>query len=526
MTRKIGYRGWILLTLAALGLSCGRAVPPGQSTAVDRPPRIHPDYTDVTIPPNIAPLNFQVQEAGQRYFVRAHSTNGAPLQVGGRSSKIRLPSGAWHSLLAANRGQPLYFDIYVQTAGGPWQQFRTVTNTIATEDIDPYLLYRKIRPLHNRWSEMSLEQRNVETFQTRTIIHSRSLQHGCVNCHTLLHNDANTMLLHGRTPTGTGMVPALVLIRNGQAGSVKSNSQFGGAPMGHSAWHPSGKLIVYTVYKVRQFFHTAATEIREGMDLDAGLGYYLVDSDEMKTTPALARKDRLETFPTWSPDGKYLYFCSAPIWWTDQNKLPPRFDEIRYDLLRIPYDLSTDTWGEPEVVLAAEKTGMSIVQPRISPDGRFLVFGMCDYSCFPTFRENSDLYLMDLQTRQYTKLDCNSPQPESWHCWSSNGKWLAFSSKRGAVLFNRVYFSYIDSDGRSRKPFVLPQQDPTFDDSYMRLYQLPELARNPMPIRGEPLARLLRHPTPPGHLPIPITGATPKAPASSQPPADYPMNQH
>jgi hypothetical protein len=525
MRRILGHCGGMLLLLAGTCISCGTQATPDQSAALDRPPKIHPDYTNVTIPANIAPLNFQVQESGTHYYVRIHSANGTPIQVSSRSPKINIPLRAWRTLLTANRGAPLHFDVYVRSAAGQWQQFQRVTNQIAKEDLDPYLLYRKIRPLHNRWSDMSIEQRHIEDFDETTIVHNRSLQHGCMNCHTLRHNDANDMLLHGRVARGDKMVPSMVLIRNGHATSVDSHSPFGGAPMGHSAWHPSGKLIVFTVYKVRQFFHTAKLEVREGMDLEAALGYYLVDSGAMKTTPAISQKDRLETFPTWSPDGKYLYFCTAPIWWTDQNALPPRFNEIRYSLLRIPYDLATDTWGESEVVLSAEKTGLSITQPRLSPDGRFLLFCMSDYSCFPTFQNNSDLYLMDLQTGRYHKLDCSSPQPESWHCWSSNGRWLAFSSKRGAVLFNRVYFSYLDSNGRSHKPFLLPQKDPTFDDSYLRLYQLPELAKNPMPIQGEPLARLLRTPGPARH-PLPVTGATPKAPASAPPSSDYPSNQH
>jgi len=112
--------------------------------------------------------------------------------------------------------------------------------------------------------------------------------------------------------------------------------------MGHSAWHPSGKVIAFTVYKVRQFFHTAQTEVREGMDVESALGYYLVDSQQIKTAPPLSLKDRLETFPAWSPDGRWLYFCSAPIWWTEHGKPPERYDEIKYDLVRVSYDPKTD----------------------------------------------------------------------------------------------------------------------------------------------------------------------------------------
>jgi dipeptidyl aminopeptidase/acylaminoacyl peptidase len=477
---------------------------------VGRAPRIRPDYAGVTIPPNIAPLNFLIKEPGTRYYVTIRSPQGDRIAVSSRSSKIMIPESSWHALLGTNAGKTIHIDVYVKTQDTQWQQFDSLAVHVAAEKIDPYLFYRRIRPIHNRWSDMSIRQRHLRSFEDRMIVDYRSFPSGCVHCHTLLGNDPANMLMHSRTSGG----PAMVLIQNGQATSIDSRTPFGSAPMGHSAWHPSGELIAFTVYKVRQFFHSAQMEVREAMDLEAAVGYYVVDSAEIKTAPALSQKNRLETFPTWSPDGRWLYFCSAPVWWTEHNEPPERYDEIRYDLMRVSFDPKTDTWGQAETVLSADQTGLSITQPRFSPDGRFLLFCMCHHGCFPTFQESSDLYLMDIQTGQYRRLACNSDQAESWHCWSSNGRWIAFSSKRRARLFNRVYFSYVDRDGRTSKPFVLPQKDPTFDDSHMRLYQLPELAKGPMPIRGEKLARLIRLPQLRAGS-VPMTSATPKAGAAS-----------
>ena len=39
---------------------------------LSRRPRIHPDYCDLVIPPNIAPLNFRIDESGELFFVRVH----------------------------------------------------------------------------------------------------------------------------------------------------------------------------------------------------------------------------------------------------------------------------------------------------------------------------------------------------------------------------------------------------------------------------------------------------------------------
>lgn len=87
---------------------------------------------------------------------------------------------------------------------------------------------------------------------------------------------------------------------------------------------------------------------------------------------------------------------------------------------------------------------------------------MSDYGGFPVYRASSNLYLMDLKDGKYRRMECNSDQADSWHCWSSNSRWIVFSSKRENGLLARPYFCYIDMKGRAHKPFVMPQKDPTF----------------------------------------------------------------
>ena len=109
---------------------------------IRRSPGIHPDYFDSVIPPNIAPLNFLVQEAGSSYFVKIYSKQGNPIKVYSRTGKIIIPERPWHKLLNLNRGRQLSFDIFVKTGHGQWNRFNTITNVIAAENIDPVLVYR------------------------------------------------------------------------------------------------------------------------------------------------------------------------------------------------------------------------------------------------------------------------------------------------------------------------------------------------------------------------------------------------
>jgi hypothetical protein len=161
--------------------------------------------------------------------------------------------------------------------------------------------------------------------------------------------------------------------------------------------------------------------------------------------------------------------------------------------MKIRYDIDSDNWGEPEMVLSSEDTGLSILQPRPSPDGRFLLFCMCRYGGFPVYQPTSDLYMMNLETGDYSRLEINSDFSESWHSWSSNSRWIAFSSRRDTGgFFTRCYVSFVDKDGFAHKPFVLPQYDPNFYDSFLETISVPELIDGPIPFSAEVLTRVAR----------------------------------
>ncbi|MBO7524592.1 MAG: hypothetical protein J6T79_03705, partial [Verrucomicrobia bacterium] len=61
------------------------------------------------------------------------------------------------------------------------------------------------------------------------------------------------------------------------------------------------------------------------------------------------------------------------------------------------------------------------------------------------------------------------------HCWSSNGRWMVFSSKRIDGVLARPHFVYMDAGGHASKPFVLPQKDPHFYEYFIKTYNIPEL---------------------------------------------------
>jgi hypothetical protein len=489
----------VIVSILAIASCSPRAVE--KYTEAGSEPNISPDYRGAVIPPNIAPLNFRILQEGSAYFVTIRSEQGSPIDVFSRTGQIRIPPRLWRALLDANKGRDILFDIYVQDDHGQWRRYRPLVNTVAAEPIDSTLVFRFMKPLYSWWKDIGIYQRDITGYRQSVVLRGRSFGEGCLNCHSFAGNDPTTMTIAMRSAAYGSHT---LLARGGSVEKI-------GAKWGYTAWRPGGDLAVYSLNKVTQFFQAGGLEVRDVVDLDSALVCYRVKDGKATAVPELTDKDRLETYPAWSPDGKYLYYCSAPILWKDRNAVPPAgYDKVKYDLRRISYDAQADRWGQAETVLSADQTGLSILLPRVSPDGRFLLFCMCRYGCFPVYQPSSDLYLMDLDTKQYRRLEINSESSESWHSWSSNSRWIAFSSKRGGGLFTRTWFSYVDREGKAHKPFVLPQEDPTYYDSLLETYSVPELLTGPVPARPSKLARVAR--AKPDMSPkIPITGATPKA---------------
>jgi hypothetical protein len=472
-----------LIFIILLIYSC-TGKPSGDLFNSDILPKLEPDYTNITIPPNIAPLNFIIKEKGSAYFVKISSSDKMEINISSGSGKILIPEKNWKKMLKNNAGNELKFEIYSKDNQGKWMKYKTISNNIAPETIDPYLYYRLLYPGYESWAELSINLRSLETFKSQSLIENSAVDDNCVNCHSFNNGKTEDFLFHIRGSLGG----TYFYSKDGfKKINLKTKEMKNGAV--YPRWHPSGKFVAFSSNKIIQQFHAADNKKIDVSDLESSLVLYDIDKNEMMDI-GLANKEKfMDTFPEWSPDGKFLYFCRAP-------QIGKQFDyqQIKYNLYRVAFNAETRSFGEAELVFDAASINKSTSFPRISPNGKFLVFTLFDYGTFSIWHKEADLYSIDLETFKSAKLSLNSDFADSYHSWSSNGKWLVFSSKRDDGLTARPYFSYINENGTSDKPFILPQKDPEFYQRFLKSFNVPEFSTFKIDLNPGNIRKLAKSP--------------------------------
>ena len=221
-------------------------------TEIDQLPNIDPDYTGIAIPPNIAPLNFTINEEGTEYCIDIYTNNGNSdrVKIKTKKNKVSIPIKKWKNLLSENRGKELYIDVYLKNQDNEWEKFRTIENKIAEEEIDSHVAYRLINPGYVLWWEMGIYQRNIERFEESVIFSNRVANHNCMNCHSFCNNDPETMMVHMRAKySGT------MLVKNGDMNKIDTGTKYTMSAGAYPAWHPDGNHIAFSVNKIGQSFH-------------------------------------------------------------------------------------------------------------------------------------------------------------------------------------------------------------------------------------------------------------------------------
>ncbi len=500
-TSRHAFTAVTLLLLVVLFSGCGRkqAVVPATSTPTDEQAVLTPDYTDIVVPPNIAPLTFRVTDSEADEYVWHLRGPKGELVTGARADEALQPdTTAWRALLDAHRGATLTATLYAHRPQG-WVRHPEWTLHVAPEEIDRYLSYRLIEPGYELYRQLGLYQRDLTNYDETAIyennrVYDKEHNH-CINCHNYQAYDTKNMLFHVRANHG-----GTLIVKDGKAEKIALMHDSILTSGVYPAWHPTLPLVAFSTNRTGQAFHMKHAEKIEVLDEESDL--FLYDPEAHTVQMVLTGRQAMETFPHWAPSGDRLYYCCAatPNLPTVPDSLRQlhvlnRYDSLHYNVMAMDFDPVTRRFGTPEVVVDCAATGGSASVPRVSPDGRFVLYTQGDYGQFHIWHRTSDLWVKDLaRDSVYVLSETSAPDaPDSYHTWSSNGRWIVFASRRDDGNYSRVHIAYFDHEGRGHKAFLLPQADPHHNLLRLKSYNVPELTRNAVRTTPSHLREVIYH---------------------------------
>ena len=490
------------LTVAMLLLASCANHPdvPSSSKEAKSLPAIFPDYCDVTVPCNIAPLNFMLSADEYEACVARLTTPDGQQQTYGSGVKVQIPESEWHAMLDVSKGKSIKVEVWGQKEG-EWLSFNPFEIHVAEDPIDEYVSYRLIEPSYVAWTFMEIAQRNLTSFEESQIFNNEITMNNkkigqCINCHSYQNYKTDNMLFHVRLANA-----GTVIVNDGKVSRVNMKRDYTISGGVYPAWHPTAKLVAFSTNKTRQAFHTANPNKIEVYDLASDMILYDVVTDSV----SIVSNDStlLEVYPTWSPDGKYLYYCkSVPLPEELRDKdIRSTYPKIQYNLYRRSFDVSSHDFGEEELVYDAASADKSVTLPRISPDGRYLLFALGQYGCFHSRHHDADIVCIPMDNFTGTALTAETSSAidlsllnskdysDSYPSWSSNGHWIMCASRRDDDNYSRVYFAYFNN-GKVSKAFLMPQENPELHLSLLKSYNRPEFMVEPVRITVEEFSRV------------------------------------
>ena len=318
--------------------------------------------------------------------------------------------------------------------------------------------------------------RNVGEFRSRLLLEGLPT---CANCHSF-SRDGKTLGMDLDGPQNDKGLYALVPVRARM--SIRNKDVVAWSSFRGKLWDnlrvgfmsqvsPDGQYVVTTI--------NGPEGLRRQARKEAQSNYYVANFKDYRFlqvfyptrgilawySPATGRLGPLpgaddpacvHTNAVWSPDGKYVVFARAQA----RDAYPagqkmaefandPNETQIQYDLYRIPFNGGKG--GKPEPIAGASRNGMSNSFPKVSPDGRWIVFVQCRNG--QLMRPDGLLYIVPAEGGQARRMRCNTPLMNSWHSFSPNGRWLVFSSK-GRSPYTQMFLTHLNEEGND-SPAVL-----------------------------------------------------------------------
>ncbi len=468
----------------------------------------NPYPSGATIPVNICPLNIAYPNRATTSITLTDST-GKTIATHKQyfSKTFKASEKKWRKWL-----QQAYKGSITISHGSTKHSYHIA------EAIDPYASYRKTL-FSSDVKNMYIGERNLTNFTERKLIISSTKEDTtstCINCHIPKNNNNNYSLVHVR-PGRPGVVryPGTYLIIDGkvQRLSPEWDTLKAFARLAYYDFHPTKEKIV---------FSTNSDVGAERFATNQGYEYYMIDrlgiivlydiaTNSLTTSKSVSDASKWEyANPIWNASGTEIYFLRG-------GKL--EFEKpwkYLFDLCRAEYDSATNTFKEAEVVFPFSECGVSATQPKQVPGTNKWIITVHESTGSSPRPGDGDLYILDLDQKQntpfqigvtptkiktctlppnkYAKItalkEVNSADAEMYHSFSSNGKWMIFSSSRLTGEQNYPHIVYMDKNGNFGKPFAMPQKEPFFFSKNASGYVIPNLSKTPAGFENKKAAEL------------------------------------
>lgn len=454
------------LLLSACLTACTKQVE--NPMAVNEQPKIYPDYLSVTIPADIAPMNFNFDGGDIDCMdVMVKGSKGGEMHTQGDYADF--DDEEWRALTEQNVGGSLTFTVCV-LQDGTWRQYRDFQMMVSPYRLNDYgLTYRRIPPGYEVGGNIGIYQRDLHSFREDPILTETAVPGRCMNCHTPNRANPQQFTLQIRGEGGGTMVQ-----KEGMQRWYDTKTDSTKAAGSYAYWHPQGDYCAYATNSVHQSFFTGTGQRIEVYHKFSDIIILDTRTNELVLSPLLQTPD-LEIFPAFSADGKMLYYSTSKA-----CNVPAEYEKVKCSLCAIAFDAQTGTYGnQVDTLLNGPSTDSSYTLARPSYDGRWLMYCMSSRSNFPVCQPDADLWLMDLTTGEVRRMDeVNSPDVESYHNWSSDSRWFVFTSKRENGMYAQLFLACMGDDGKATKPFLLPQRNPKkFYFEMMDSYNVPDFTK-------------------------------------------------
>jgi tetratricopeptide (TPR) repeat protein len=254
---------------------------------------------------------------------------------------------------------------------------------------------------------------------------------------------------------------------------------------------PDGRYVISTVKDRAVFVATPGIEFSQlFFPIKGILVVYDTVTGEYAPLPGADDPEYVQSNPTWSPDGQYVVFArtkayrnaavaNATTILLDEQDVPEFIEDkepYKFDLYRVPFNEGRG--GEAEPIEGASHNGMSNFFAKYSPEGKWIVFTKAEN--YMLLMPDSELYIIPAEGGEARRLRANTPRMNSWHSFSSNGRWLVFSSKANTP-YTQLFLTHIDEEGNSTPPVVLDRFTGTYGAA-----NIPEF----VPLSADAIARI------------------------------------